>query len=172
MVFARTKLLMEENCFEEEPSQIEIRFVGPNMPKLYEKMYELMKTVFHVPDSSIQEITHNWGRGGEQGDKFSMRWFVHKDMDLFTYMFIRVDLSGQGNENAGHATIRIRPLLRTEYAQDTLWQRSLFYEMIRTFWHRVYYRKRREEYAEECRHTVIYFQKKVQEFYHRLKKGE
>lgn len=169
MVFARTKLMIEDNCFEEEPSVVEMRFVGPNITQLYEKVYEAMRSVFHVPDSDIQEITHNWAHG-EKGEKFNMRWWLHKDMDLFTYFFIRFDLKGQGNEKSGHAVIRIKGLLRTEYPQDTLWQRSLFYEMLRTFWHRMYYRKKREEFAEECRHSIIFFQKKMREFYEDLRK--
>ena len=35
MPFARAKLVMEDNCFEEEPGWVEMRFVGPNLAKLY-----------------------------------------------------------------------------------------------------------------------------------------
>jgi len=43
--------------------------------------------------------------------------------------------------------------------------------MLRTFWHRVFYRKKREEYAEECRHSIIFMQKKIKEFFEELRKG-
>jgi hypothetical protein len=169
MVFARTKLLLEENCFEEEPGGVQMKFVGPQVKNLYNRMYELMKSVFRVPDSDIQETDYNWGKG-EKSEKFKVRWWLHKDMDLFTYFYIRVDLSGQVDEKGGSATVSIKGLLRSEYPQDTVWQRSLFYEMLRTFWHRIFYHKKREEYAEECRHSIVYFQKRVRDFFEEVKK--
>ena len=170
MVFARTKILLEDNCFEEEPGGVTMRFVGPNMPKLYGKIYEMMKAVFNVPDSDIQETAYNWGKG-KGGDKFKVTWWLHKDMDVFSYLYIRFKLAGEGNEKTGKAMFEIRGLLRSEYPQDTVWQRSLFYEMLRTFWHRMFYRKKREEYAEECRHSIVFMQKKVKEFAEELRKG-
>ena len=43
MTFARTKLMIQDNCFEEEPSLVEMNYVGPNPQKIYEKAYELLK---------------------------------------------------------------------------------------------------------------------------------
>lgn len=169
MVFARTKLMMEDNCFEEEPGTVSIKFVGPGVTKLYSKVYELMKSVFRVSDADIQEVEYNWGKG-EKGEKFSVTWWLHKDMDIFTYLYIRFVLKGEGTEEMGNARIDIRGLLRTEYPQDTVWQRSLFYEMLRTLWHRIFYHKKREEYAEECRHSIILFERKIKEFWEGIKK--
>ncbi len=169
MVFARAKLVLEENCFEEEPGGIEMRFVGPQVKNLYSKMYEIMKSIFRVPDSDIQETEYNWGKG-EKTEKFKVRWWLHKDMDLFSYFYIRFDLSGHVDEKGSSATVAVRGLLRSEYPQDTVWQRSLFYEMLRTFWHRIFYHKKREEYAEECRHSMVYFQKRIRELFEELKK--
>ncbi|MBI4175788.1 MAG: hypothetical protein HY518_01165 [Candidatus Aenigmarchaeota archaeon] len=163
MVFARAKLVMEDNCFEEEPGNVEMAFVGQNVSKLYEKIYELMKSVFHVVDSDIQETSYSWGKS-DKGDKFSVTWWVHRDMDLFSYWFVRVKLAGQGDSRMGNAKVQIRGLIRSEYPQDTVWQRSLFYEMLRTFWHRAFYRKKRELYAEDCRHSIVYMQTKLKEF--------
>jgi len=87
MVFARTKILLEDNCFEEEPGSVTMRFVGPNVTKLYNKVYELMKAVFNVPDSDIQETEYNWGKGKE-GEKFKVTWWLHKDMDVFSYLYM------------------------------------------------------------------------------------
>jgi hypothetical protein len=171
MVFARTKLVLEDNCFEEEPGTVTIRLVGPHVTKLYTRMYELMKSVFNVTDSDIQETMYQWGKGKGK-EKFSVTWWLHKDMDIFSYFYIRFRLKGQGNGETGTATIEVRGLLRSEYPQDTVWQRSLFYEMLRTFWHRAFYHRKREEYAEECRHSVILFQKKIHEIFKRLKEGE
>jgi hypothetical protein len=169
MVFARAKLVLEDNCFEEEPGGVEMRFVGTDVTKLYKKMYELMKTVFNVPDSQIQETNYSWGKA-KDGDKFSVRWWLHKDMDIFSYLYIRFDLKGQGNEKSGNAYVQVRGLIRSEYPQDTVWQRSLFYEMLRTFWHRAFYRKKREEYADDCRQSIVFFQRKVKEFFQELQK--
>jgi hypothetical protein len=171
MVFARAKLVLEDNCFEEEPGRIDIKLVGPNVIKLYGRMYDLMKSVFHVTDSDIQETAYNWGKG-DKGEKFSVEWWLHKDMDLFTYLFIQFKLKGQGDEKAGNASITVRGLMRSEYPQDTIWQRSLFYEMLRTFWYRVFYFRKREEYAEECRHATVIFQKRLTEYFRQLREGK
>lgn len=168
MVFARHKLTLEDNCFIEEPGGVSATFIGPNVKQLYKKMYEMMKAVFRVSDADIQETEYKWGKG-DKGDKFKIRWWMHKDMDLFSYIYIRFDLSGQGDEKSGSATIAVRGLLRSEYPQDTVWQRSLFYEMIRTFWHRAFYHRKREEFAEECRHSTILFMNKMKEFYQALR---
>ena len=90
-------------------------------------------------------------------------------MDLFSYFFVSFKMSGQGDSTSGSLSLNIKPLLRSEYPQDTVWQRSLFYEMMRTFWHRMFYHKKREEYAEECRHSTVMFQKKFNEYFRRLK---
>ena len=167
MVFARAKLVMEDNCFEEEPGSVEMKFVGSGIPKLYHKMYEAMKGVFRVSDADIQETEYSWGKS-EKGDKFSITWWMHKDMDIFTYFYVRFQLSGEGTEKAGSAKIGVKGYIRTEYPQDTVWQRSLFYEMLRTFWHRAFYHKKREEYAEDCRHSTILFERRMKEFFQEM----
>ena len=172
MVFARTKLVLEDNCFEEEPGVVTIRLVGPNMTKVYNYAYELLKNVFNVSDSHIQETLYQWGKSKDT-DKFSVTWWLHKDLDPFSYFYVRIRVKGQGGEGKiGNAMVEIRGLLRSEYPQDTVWQRSLFYEMMRTFWHRIFYHKKREEYAEECRHSVVLFQKKLNEMFSRMKVEE
>ena len=162
MVFARAKLLMEDNCFTEEPSDVVIKVSVPNPAKLYKKSYEIVKSVFRVADSDIQETAYNWSKSAK-GDKFKVRWWMHKDMDLFSYLFIRFDIAGEGDAKAGSFAITISALLRTEYPQDTVWQRSLFYEILRTFWHRMFYHNKREHYAEECRHSIIVYTDKLKE---------
>ena len=168
MVFARSKMVLEDNCFEEDPGAINIKLIGPNVSKMYTACYELMKAMYHVTDSDIQEVAYNWGKS-EKGDKFSITWWIHKDMDLFSYFYTSVKMHGQGNDTSGTISLAVKPLLRSEYPQDTVWQRSLFYEMMRTFWHRVFYHKKREEYAEECRHMTLLFQKKFIEHFNSMK---
>ncbi|MBL7206265.1 MAG: hypothetical protein ISS36_01560 [Candidatus Aenigmarchaeota archaeon] len=168
MVFARTKLVLQDNCFEEDPGSVELRLVGPNVSKLYNEVYELIKAVFNATDADIQETMHNWGKI-EKGEKFKVRWWLHKDLDLFSYFYISFDLSGQQSGKSGNAVIKVKGVLRSEYPQDTIWQRSLFYEMMRTFWHRAFYHKKREEYNEECRHSISFFEKKLKEIYNKIK---
>ncbi len=171
MVFARTKLILEDRCFEEEPGTIEVKMRVPRITKVYRKIYEMLRGAWNVPESEIQESFFNWSKEKGQ-DKFHVRWWVHKDIDVFTYIYVRVDLHGSGTDEEGTVLVRIKGWLRSEYPQDTVWQRSLFYEMLRTFWHRVFYRQKREEFAEECRHTMIYFDSQVKEFLHRLQQGQ
>lgn len=169
MVFARTKLVLEDNCFEEEPGRVAIKLSGIRTEKIYENMFELIKSVFNVTDSDIQETAYSWTKSKER-EKFSVVWWVHKDLDPFSYLYVSFKLKGQSEGEEGSASIEARGLLRSEYPQDTVWQRSLFYEMMRTFWHRVFYHKKREEYAEECRHSIILFQRKIHEIFEKLKK--
>ncbi|UCD07027.1 MAG: hypothetical protein JSW41_04300 [Candidatus Aenigmatarchaeota archaeon] len=168
MVFARTKILMQDNCYEEEPGEVQMRYVGPNPQKLYDKMWELMKSIFNVPDSAIQEERYNWGKG-EKVEKFRVAWLLHKDMDAFSYIYVKTSLSGEGDEESGNATITIKPYMRTEYPQDTVWQRSLFYEMLRMIWHNTFYSRKRDEYTAECRHLTVYLQRRVLDFFRELR---
>ncbi|MCK5022937.1 MAG: hypothetical protein KAS04_02075 [Candidatus Aenigmarchaeota archaeon] len=165
--FARTKLVLQEYCFREKPIRANINYIGPNPSKLYYKVYDLMKVVFKVSDADIQEEKFNWGKG--EKEKFKVRWYIHKDMDLFTYLYIRVDISGYGDEKSGKAEIIIKPVMRTEYPQDTIWQRSLFYEMMRVMWHRSFYFKKREEYADDCRNMTSILGRNIHEFLRQLR---
>jgi len=170
MVFARTKLVMEDDCYEKDPGTITMKYVGPHVNQLYNKIYETMKMIFRVSDADIQETDYSWGKGKET-EKYKVRWWIHKDMDLFSYLFVRLDLSAEGNDRTGNATVAVRGLLRTEYPQDTVWQRSLFYEMFRTLWHRMFYHKKRDEYATECKRLSMVFQKKMIEYFKQLREG-
>lgn len=167
MVYARTKLLMQDNCFPKDPGDVSIRYVGPNTQRIYQRFYDMIKSTLNVPDSAIQEERFNWGKGITE--KYKVQWFVHKDVDQFTYLYFKIAINAEGDEKAGNATIRIKPYLRTEYPQDTLWQRSLFYEFFRTFWHRLFYHKKREEYNEECMHLAVMLQRQLHELFRELR---
>jgi len=158
--FARTKMTFQDDCFPDKPEVLNVKLVGPNTPKLYEKVYDAMKNIFHVLDHEIEEEDFTWGRVGDQ-EKFSVRWYVHKDKDYFSFFYLRVDLKGSGNEHTGQASLKLKSVLRTEFPQDTLWQRSLLYEVIRTFWHRVFYHKKRVGYLIDCRNISTAFIKAV-----------
>ena len=165
--FARTKMVLQEDCYQDKPERPLMKYVGPNVIKLYYKSYELLKAIFQCSDADIEEERFNWGKG--EKEKFKVRWFVHKDIDAYTYLYIRVDVSGSGDEKNGSAKIQLKPVMRTEYPQDTIWQRSLFYEMMRMFWHRAFYHEKRERIGEECRTLVIQFQRQMNEFFKQLR---
>jgi len=171
MVFARTKLVLEDNCFEEDPGAINVKMEGPSVTRMYKISHEMIKSVFRVTDSDIQEVDSSWAKSGK-GDKFAVTWWLHKDMDVFSYLYIRFKLRGKGDAESGTVAIELKGYLRTEYPQDTVWQRSLFYEMLRTFWHRVFYHRKREEYSEDCRHSMILYQKKFIEYFNKLRTKE
>lgn len=158
--FARTKMTFQDDCFPDKPDALNMSLVGPNVPKLYQIMYDAIKNVFHVQDNEIQEEEFSWGKVGDK-EKFAVTWFVHKDMDYFSFFYIKVNLKGSGNDNSGQASIKCRGLFRTEFPQDTLWQRSLFYEMMRSFWHRTFYHKKRTQYLVDCRNIVGSYMKHV-----------
>ncbi|MBU0898885.1 MAG: hypothetical protein KKB03_03070 [Nanoarchaeota archaeon] len=166
MVFARTKLMMQDNCFEQDPGDVQLNYIGPNPQKLYKIIFDAIKTVFRAADSDIQEEDFTWGK--KETEKFKARIYLHKDLDKFTHMLIRFDISGQGTEESGNATIKVKPVMRTEYPQDTVWQRSLFYEFLRTLWHNLFYHQKRVDYTEECRQYVIVFQRRMQQVFKKL----
>lgn len=167
-VFARTKLIMYDVCFKEDPGDVELKYVGPNPQKLYQKVYEIMKNVWRAGDSDIQEENYSWTKGGDT-EKFKVRWILHRDIDKSSFFWIRFDVSGDGNDKTGKASVTIRSVIITEYSQDTVWQRSLFYEMLRTFWYRIFYYHKREEFMVECRDLVAFSAKKIKEAFKELR---
>ncbi len=166
-VFARSKLMMYDICFKEDPNTIELKYVGPNPAKLYHFMYNTIKSVWRASDGDIQEETYNWSKIGEE-EKFRVRWVMHRDLDKFSYFWIKFTVSGAGSDKAGKATIEISPQVITEYPQDTVWQRSLLYEIVRTFWHRAFYHSKRYDYMAECRDLSAFYAKRVKEYFKKL----
>jgi hypothetical protein len=60
-------------------------------------------------------------------------------------------------------------VLRTEYPQDTLWQKTIFYEMMRVFWHRGFYHNKRREYIIEGRRLLAMLQDQIEEYFRDLR---
>ncbi|MFH1294829.1 MAG: hypothetical protein ABIH90_02710, partial [Candidatus Aenigmatarchaeota archaeon] len=77
MVFAREKMTLEDICFYSEPGTVELKYVGPGVDKLYEKCAELLKTVWNVPHSQIQEVQTSWGKT-KDSEKTQCTWWVFK----------------------------------------------------------------------------------------------
>ena len=55
-VFARSKIVIQEDCYREKPERIAANYVGPNAAKLYYKVYELIKAIFRASDSDLLPI--------------------------------------------------------------------------------------------------------------------
>jgi len=175
MVFARTKIMIHDWCFEEAPTEMFLNYTGPN-PQLALKQYvETLKTVFRVRDSEIQEKNFNWDRSGKE-EKFDLEFEVRKDMDKNTYLFIQGGLEGTimpseefGKE--GHVRVRITAAVRTEYPQDTFWQKSLIYEFFRVMYHKLIYVSLWEKYMAECRESVRYFLEEMKAYLNLLQRS-
>lgn len=175
MVFARTKILIHDWCFEERPVELTLNYTGPNPQLAVKKYIELLKLVFKVRDSEIQEKFFNWDRSGRE-EKFDIEYEVRKDLDKNTYMFIQGALDGTvrpseefGKE--GRVRVRIWAAIRAEYAQDTFWQRSMVYEFFRVLYHKIIYISLWEKYMAECRELQRLFIDEMKGFFNLLGKG-
>ncbi|UCD03155.1 MAG: hypothetical protein JSV63_00785 [Candidatus Aenigmatarchaeota archaeon] len=172
-ILARMKMVIEEEIYPPKgpakgsPRSIHT-YMGPNPAKLYPKARELAKAIFNATDADTHEEIYDWGVSGDK-EKFRVRFFLHRDLDKFTYYLIRMDVKGEGSEKAGKASVTIRPLLRTEYPQDTLWQRTIFYEMLRVFWHRLFYHNKRREYILEGRNLLVMLQQQLEQYFRDLR---
>jgi hypothetical protein len=154
MVWARAKLMIEDDLLSPLPV-VKIKFSGQNPERFYKEMYNLMMLSFRVQEHSIQEKEFQWSKG--ETEKFNIRWEVNKDLDKFSYYFVDVRLVGEMAKNNGKAEIEVEGVLRTEYSQDTFWQRSLLYEILRMFWHTTFYGSKRDEYLRDGRRLMSIF---------------
>lgn len=169
MVWARTKLLIWDYVFE-PVKEINISFTGPHPDKFYKKINELVRVVFNVPDAYVQEKEYNWEKT-KDGERFAVGWEISKVLDTFSYITIELDLNGFSVNGEGKANMRIRPRLITEYPQDTVWQQNILYEMMRRFWHKMFYHKKRMEYLNFAKELITSFESNVKHFGELLREG-
>ncbi|NOZ81532.1 MAG: hypothetical protein GXO63_00025 [Candidatus Micrarchaeota archaeon] len=154
MVWARTKLVIQDDLLK-PVNVIEINFTGPNPQKFYHEIPKLLISIFRLSESDIQERKISWVQGDPE--KFKVLWEAYKELDGLSYYFITVELSGEASKGTGRAKITVEGFLRTEYPQDTIWQRSLFYEVLRIIWHKTVYHGKRMEYLEEGKKLLARF---------------
>jgi len=174
-VFARTKMVIHDDCLTPPVPFLTLDYSGPNPQNLYKKIKDLLINVWKVEPGDVQERTFDWDRTAA-GEKFSIKLEATKDLDTFSFFFITISLSGEAKHSRefgreGSAKIEIEPKLRTEYPQDTIWQRSLLYEMFRVFYHRVIYQSTRERYLRQCRELTERFQEEIKSFLNVLPKS-
>ncbi|MEM7821296.1 MAG: hypothetical protein QXX38_00540 [Candidatus Aenigmatarchaeota archaeon] len=172
-VFARTKLLMEELCLTLRP-RIDITYSGPNPQKAYEKLLDVLLNVLKVPRENIQEKVFKWERAPE-GETFSSGMEVIKNFDKFSYMQLTISIGGFAKPSKefgkeGRVSIEIEGVVRTEYPQDTTWERSFLYEIFRTFYHKVFYKEERRRYVEKCREWMFLIESELKSFFAMLPK--
>ena len=154
MVWARTKLMIHEDLLKPR-NRMTLKFSGPNPEKFYHEIPSLIEAVFRVSEHSIQEKKFNWHKGDPE--KFDVSWQITKDLDMYSYYWISVALKGVSSKGVGNAEIVIEAGLRTEYPQDTVWQKSIVYEFGRMFWHTTFYSKRKNSYMFEGRRLLSRF---------------
>ena len=174
-IYARAKLVIHENCLEPVqgsphpgPGFIDIKYTGPNPQNLYPKIKELFFNIWKIDIHELQEKDILWDRSrGEE--RFRVTFDMIKDKDNFSFIQVLVRLTGEARPSKefgkeGTASIRIEGRIRTEYPQDTLWQRSLLYEMARVFYDRVIYTERRKKYVQECRTELSMLLSEIKSF--------
>lgn len=172
-IFARTKLLMEDHCMTYRPVMV-LTYSGPNPQKVYPKILEVIETVMRVPRENIQEKEFNWDRSKPE-EKFRILWEVIRDYDKFSYMLLSISASGTvkpSNEfgKEGDVKVEMDGVLRTEYPQDTIWERSFFYEAFRVFYHKVFYHEDRKRHLDACRGDMLTLQAEIKSFFNLLPK--
>lgn len=168
MVWARTKLVLYDNIYDEGERDITIDYAGKNPQKIYYKLKELFLEVFNVPEGKVQEMYYTWEKKGDT-DKIDVRWRVVKDMDMYSFLRFDVSFRATATGGEGTASMKIKPRFITEYPQDTLIQQSIFYEMARRFWHNVFYQKQRIKWFEEGKELCAQFDKKLKEYQDELR---
>ena len=169
MVWARTKLLIWDYLFEPVKT-LKINYIGPTPEKYYKKLHELMRSVFNVPDGYIQEKDYTWEKA-EAGEKFKISWEMNKILDTFTYMMVEIEMEGFTSKGNGKVKLKLRPVLITEYPQDTVWQNSIIYEMFRRLWHKAFYHKKRMQFLYSGKESLVTFERELKSFGEQMKGG-
>ncbi len=174
-IFARAKLVIHDDCLSFSPGSrypgvpyAKLNYSGPHPEKVYPEIKKLLSSVMNVDERDIQEKEVNWSRL-ESTEKFSVKMEAFKDMDRFTYMHIEVEVKGYVKpskefEKEGECKIKLETHLRTEYPQETLLQRTLFYEFFRLLFHKFLYKSTRIRYLEQCRELSLKFLLELRKF--------
>jgi hypothetical protein len=173
-IFARTKLVIHEDCLEVPGTPLPgkkfltLEYSGPNPQAAYYQAKKILSQITKVPEGEIIERDFSWRREVEE-EIFSVNFDVIKDMDSFSFIQITISMKGRikpskevGKE--GTLTLNIDGALRTEYPQDTLWQRSLLYELFRAFYHKFIYEGTRKKYKQECVNIINQIYSSLKEF--------
>lgn len=166
MVWARSKMIIQEYPYNQRRDLI-IGWAGKDPEKAYLEIYYILKDVFNVPDSHIQEIMFQWDTIGNK-EKFKVIWRVVKEFDIYSYLRVDISISGESVNGYGKINVYIKPRFLTEYPQDSLFQQTILYEIWRRFWHVVFYDKSRARYLNESRALLREFQDRLKQLFESL----
>lgn len=170
MVVARTKLMIEDDILRPDPHVLRAHFSGNKPERFYKEIAMLIPKIYHARGGEVQEVGFSWDNVGDT-QKFKVRWQIMRFLDRFSYYFFTIDLEGKSIKGIGDVDIELDGCLRTEYAQDTMWQKSLFYEIMRMFWHRIFYNTKRMKYLEEGKTMMRSFENEVKLLFEKFKEG-
>jgi len=117
--------------------------------KVYEKMFDILTSVFEV---TRFEVVEKKSKITEEG--VSAGWEVIKYLDKYSYYHFIISLSGTKN----YAEVNIRGYLKTEFLREHLWQKSILYDFFVVMWYEYFYsKKQRKEFLEKGKDIVRYF---------------
>ena len=154
MVVARTKLMIQDDLLRPR-ALMTISFKGPDPEKFYREIPALLISAFKAHEDQIQEKKFAWHKG--EPDRFKIDWELNKDLDRFSYYHIEIKLEGHTEKKQGIAEVTVAGTLRTEYSQDTFWEKSLLYEFLRMTWHQFFYAPKRDGFIREGRRIMSMF---------------
>ena len=140
---------------------LEYSYKGKDVKKLVDFVPKLIQTIFMPTMWQQKEISVT-------EDTYEVYWYVFKDLDSFTYF--RVDIEVKIDFKSGKAKIKLsEPVIVTEYPQETYWQKTFFYELLRLIWHNLFYNKKVEEYMDWAKLKISCFEEKLIKYFDRLK---
>lgn len=171
-IAARTKLVIEEPCLR-APS-VTFSYTGPNPQDIYKKIKKLIPSIFKVDEHDIEEREFMWDRGAAE-EKFRAVLNFIKEFDPYSYMEVEVSLNGSAKPSKefgkeGSASIEVLAKFRIEYPQETLWQRSIFYDFYRSLIRRTK-KNERERCKQTCAELVRTFCDELRSFLNILAAG-
>ena len=138
-------------------------YEGKNAEKLTEFIPKLIQTIF-APTTWQQKVIK------VSENEYSAEWHMFKDMDFYSYLRIDVELKIKSKNNKGVAKIKLgEPVIVTEYPQETYWQKTFFYEVLRVLWHNLFYDKKLQYYLDWGRTKISCFEEKLFKYFEKLK---
>lgn len=161
----RTKLTIDDDLLRPNP-KVTLKFAIANPKKFYHLIPKIATSVFRTDEHHIQEKKTSWSRG--EPEKFKINWELMKEIDRFSFYAVDISLEGSVGKDGGDLKIDIEGSLRTEYPQDTVWERSLLHEMLRVFWHRAFYTEKRDRFMVEGRRMMALLVEEIKKAAHDL----
>lgn len=137
-------------------------YEGKNPEKIIHFLPKLVRLVFNPTTWQQKEIKVAEG-------KYESAWYLFRDLDAYTYFRVDIELEVKYKDGKGSAKIKLgEPVIITEYPQETLWQKSFFYEIIRMFWHNYFYQKKLIAHLDWGRLQVSCFEEKLLHYFELL----